>query len=104
MKTAHVAWHMTCERICRAGYMATKIKMLTLLQERRGYAELTNRLPVLRPGVLFLMKLRARTAQKSDPKRRISIVVDTNGNANVPLPIKINHIGPASHALRAFVR
>lgn len=84
--------------------MATRIKMLTLLQERRGYADITNRLPVPRPGVLFLMKLRARRAQKAARKRRFSISVDTNGNANVPLPIKINHISPASEALRSFVR
>jgi hypothetical protein len=92
---------MTCERIQRAGYMATKMKMLTLLQERRGYTDLTNRLPVPRPGVLFLMKLRARTAQKSAPQRRISIAVDPNDNANVPLPVKINHISPASQGLCA---
>lgn len=84
--------------------MAIKIKMLTLLQERKGYAEVTNRLPAPKPGVLFLMKLRARTNQNAAPKRRLSITVEANGNANTPLPIKINHVNPALSALHLFVR
>lgn len=83
--------------------MAMKIKMLTLLQEKRGYDQVTNRLPAPRPGVLFLMKLRARPTQNSAPKRRLSIAVEMSSTASVPLPVKINHINPATSALRVFV-
>lgn len=84
--------------------MPTKIKMLTLLQEKRGYAQITNRVPVPRPGVLFLMKLRARTAQTAIPRRRLAITVDANGNGNTPLPIKINHINPAAQSFSVVAR
>jgi hypothetical protein len=76
--------------------MANKVKMLTLLQERRGYAKIMDRTPSPKPGVLFLMKLRARATHNNAPKRRLSILVDTSENANTPLPIKIVHLNPAS--------
>ena len=84
--------------------MAMKIKMLTLLEEQRGYARITNRLPAPQPGVLYLMKLRARTTQNCAPKRRLSITVETSSTPAVPLPVKIIHVDPAAKALRVFVR
>ena len=84
--------------------MAMKIKMLTLLQEQRGYAEVTNRNPASQPGVLFLMKLRARAAQKAGPKRRLSIIVESHKSPAVPLPVKINHVNPISATVQLFRR
>jgi len=84
--------------------MAMKIKMLTLLQEQRGYAQVTDRLPAPQPGVLFLMKLRARTAPTASPRRRLSIVVETAKTPATPLPVKINHVSPNSAAVQVFAR
>jgi hypothetical protein len=83
--------------------MAMKMKMLTLLQEERGYARITNRLPAPRPGVLYLMKLRARMSQKAAPQRRLSITVEDGNTPAVPLPVRIIHVDPAAKALRVFV-
>ena len=77
-----------------------KIKMLTLLQEQKGYAQVTNRLPAPRPGVLYLMKLRERSAQTTVPLRRLSIAVECNQGPTAPLPVKINHVNRTSATLR----
>ncbi|HMP83505.1 MAG TPA: hypothetical protein PKA41_12465 [Verrucomicrobiota bacterium] len=81
-----------------------KIKMLTLLQEQRSHARVTNRLPAPQPGVLFLMKLRERITQSAAPRKRLSIVVEMNNNPATPLPVKIHHVHPASASLRVFAR
>ena len=72
--------------------MANKMKMLTLLQEARGYAQLSYRHPAPRPNVLFLMKLRAQAARPAAPRRRLAISVTSGGGVNVPLPVKITHL------------
>jgi hypothetical protein len=84
--------------------MPNKIKMLTLLQEKRGYAQITNRVPVPRPGVLFLMKLRARSAETTVPRRRLAITVDANHSTETPLPIKINHVNRAAQSFSVLAR
>lgn len=84
--------------------MPKKIKMLTLLQEKRGYAQITDRVPVPRPGVLFLMKLRARTPETAIPKRRFAIAVNANDNVSTPLPVKINHVNPAAQSFSVVAR
>lgn len=82
--------------------MANKMKMLTLLQEMRGYAQITNRRPAPRPSVLFLMKLRAETSRSSSPRRRLAISVTSSGGVNMPLPVKITHVKPEDRASRVY--
>lgn len=72
--------------------MATKIKLLKLLQEVRGHALITNRRPSPRQPTLYLMQMRERAAQVQSPKRRLAVMTDLEDKANTPLPIKINHI------------
>lgn len=84
--------------------MANKMKMLTLLQEARGYNQITNRRPAPRPSVLYLVKLREQTSQASAPKRRLVISMDARNEAGIPLPIKINHIKPETRGTRLVVR
>ena len=74
--------------------MANKAKLMRLLQEVRGYAQITNRRPAPRPSVLYLMQLRGRNAQANAPKRRLIVVTETRENATTPLPIKITHLKP----------
>ncbi len=72
--------------------MATKIKVLKMLQEVRGYAQITNRRPTPRLPLLYLMQLRAHPAPPDLPRHRLTIETDARAFANGPLPIKINHI------------
>ena len=72
--------------------MATKIKLMRLLQEVRGHAQITNRRPAPRQTALYLMQLRGRASEIHSPKRRLAVTTDSNESANHPLPIKIHHI------------
>jgi len=72
--------------------MAIKMKLMRLLQEVRGHAQITNRRPSPRQPTLYLMQLRERSAQVQTPKRRLSVATDFKDSANTPLPIKINHV------------
>lgn len=80
--------------------MANKMKMLTLLQEMRGYAQVTNRQSAPRPSVLFLMKMRAQSIRASAPRRRLAISVTAGSSVNVPLPVKITHLKPQKREAR----
>jgi len=73
--------------------MATKIKLLKMLQEVKGLAQITNRRPAPRPPLIYLMQLRSQNAVTQQPKRRLAIEKDAD-SAHVPLPIKIHHIQP----------
>ncbi len=69
--------------------MATKMKLLKMLQEVKGMAQITNRRPAPRPPLLYLMQLRSQGAQTSTPRQRVAIEAAA---IPAPLPIKINHI------------
>lgn len=84
--------------------MATKIKLIKLLQEVRGHALITNRRPVPRQPTLCLMQMRERAAQVQSPKRRLAVMTDFKGNANTPSPIKINHIQVDESAISMVLR
>jgi hypothetical protein len=83
--------------------MATKLKLMKLLQEVRGHAQITNRRPVPRQPTLYLMQLSERAAQASTPKRRLAVATDSNDNVDTPLLIKINHIQAGESALPMVV-
>jgi hypothetical protein len=74
--------------------MATKVRLMKLIEEVRGYAQITNRRPAPRPPVLYLMELRAHAAQNDIPRRRLDVATDARENPTRPLPIKITHISP----------
>ncbi len=69
--------------------MATKMKLLKMLQESKGLAQITNRKPAPRPPLLYLMQLRSQSNQAITPRRRLTIETEA---LRAPLPIKINHI------------
>ena len=76
--------------------MATKMKLLKMLQEAKGLAQITNRKPAPRPPLLYLMQLRSHSHQAVTPRRRLTI--ETEGLC-APLPIKINHVKTDKPAL-----
>ena len=65
--------------------MATKIKMLKLLQEADAMAEIDRRPP--KPA-LYMMHIRPRNHQPSLPKRKLPFRIDPEDYAE-PVPVKI---------------
>jgi hypothetical protein len=84
--------------------MATKMKLMKLLQEVRGRAQITNRRPSPRQPTLYLMQLRERSAQVQSPKRRLAVATDFKDSANTPLPIKINHVQTDESSISMVLR
>ncbi len=80
---------MNCNGHARTAHMATKMKLIKMLQEVKGLAQITNRKPAPRPPFLYLVQLRAQAAQAETPRRRLTVAAEA---VHPPLPIKINHI------------
>lgn len=76
--------------------MAKKVLLMKLLQEIRGYDQIANRRPAARPPAFYLMQLRKRQMQAhlSMPPQRLAITTDWQSNAEVALPVRINHLEP----------
>ena len=74
--------------------MATKVKLMKLLQEIRGLSELTRRHPATKPSALYLMQLRYHLTEASHTKRRLIITVDMKDSAAFPHPVKITYVNP----------
>ena len=69
--------------------MATKMKLIKMLQEVKGIAQITNRKPAPRPPFLYLVQLRSQSGPAETPRRRLAIEAEA---LRPPLPIKIDHI------------
>ena len=74
--------------------MAAKVKLMKLLQEIRGLAEITARRPQPRAPGLFLIQLRSHLMQTTHPMRK-KIAVDTLEEVDIPAPVKITHLSGA---------
>ena len=72
--------------------MATKVKLMKLLQEMRGLAELNRRHPAPRPSALYLLQLRTHMAETSQSRRRLLVKIDLKESLDLPHPVKINHL------------
>jgi hypothetical protein len=72
--------------------MATKMKIMKLLQEIRGFAQLTYRQPHDRQPGLFLIQLRSHLQNATAPRRRLIIPVDHQDPPDIPHPVKIVHL------------
>ena len=79
--------------------MAMKIKMLKLLTEYRGYAQVTNRRPMPRPPGLFLMQLREHLTETTAQKRKLVVTGENHAVAETPLQIKIHYVRAGSLAM-----
>ena len=72
--------------------MATKDKLMRLLQEVRGLAEINRRTPAAKPSSLFLMQLRSHLTDANRPRHRLIIAGDIGEAAHFPTPVKITHL------------
>jgi hypothetical protein len=75
--------------------MAAKIKIMKMLQEIRGLAEVTNRRPVPKQPGLFIIQLRSHVHQTTQTRRKQTISIDVIEAAEIAHPVKIRHVyGP----------
>jgi hypothetical protein len=75
--------------------MAAKIRMLKLLQEIRGFAEIAKRRPSPRSPGLVLMEMRSHVVQATLPKRKLSVQMDLQDRLDISRPVRINHVKQA---------
>ena len=75
--------------------MAKKVILMKLLQEIRGYANVTNRRPTPAAPMLYLMQLRRRNAHADgrvpQAPQRLAITAHWQNPSEAPSPIKIHH-------------
>jgi hypothetical protein len=72
--------------------MATKVRMMKLLQEIKGLAQLSSRRPVPKASGLFLLQMRQHMASATHPRRKLVIPVDLQNLPDIPNPVKITHV------------
>lgn len=82
--------------------MATKVKMLKLLQEIQGYAQITNRRPHQKSPGLFLVQ--ARSSSNGRSRRRLTIPVDMQDPPDIPTRVRITHLTLGSEPQLADLR
>ena len=75
--------------------MAAKVKMLKLLQEIRGFAQVTNRRPPPRFPGLTLTSIRAAAERENPRRRKLSVAFDKQTQPDTPHRVKINHVKPS---------
>jgi hypothetical protein len=76
----------------RVNAMATKMKMMKLLQEIRGFAEFPRRPQLPKPNALYLMQLRSHVARTTPARRRLIIAIDTSEQHGFPETVRIQHL------------
>ena len=82
---------MTCEEALSIEHMATKMKMMKLLQEIRGMAQFTQRRPQSKAPGLFFLQLRSHVNLTSS-RRRWVVPIQMHEMPDIPNPVKITFI------------
>jgi hypothetical protein len=72
--------------------MATKVKLMKLLQEIRGLAQINQRRPQNKPSGLYLLQLRSHMGQTTAVRRRLKIPIQLHEPPDIPNPVKITFI------------
>jgi hypothetical protein len=74
--------------------MATKVKLMKLLQEIRGLAQISQRRAQSKPPGLFLLQLRSHLNDSAPRRRRLMVPIQMHENPDIPNPVKITFIKP----------
>lgn len=72
--------------------MAARMKILRLIQETRGLAEVASRRPTPRRTGLFAIELRAHLRQTAAQKQKRFVRIDQLDWPDIPHPVKIKHL------------
>ena len=75
---------------CGIAGMAKKANLARQWQEVIGQAEVTDRQPSAPAAALYLMQLRAAARKISPPRRRVTVALEDEADAEKPHPVKIN--------------
>jgi len=84
--------------------MAMRLKMIKMISEYAGYAQVTNRRPTPKRPLLYLIQLRAHNAHSTTEKRRLTVESAGQAAINAPLPVKINIVQAGNHAFPVVIR
>jgi hypothetical protein len=76
--------------------MAARMKLMKLMQEFRGFADITNRHPQPKQPGLFLMQLRFHLLQTTSARRKRSITIEMLEQPDIPYPVHIQHLQPVT--------
>ena len=76
--------------------MAARMKLMKLMQEFRGFADITNRHPQPKQPGLFLMQLRSHLLQTTSARRKRSITIEMLEQPDIPHPVQIQHLQPVA--------
>ncbi len=68
---------------------------MKLLQEMKGFAEISNRRPQSRSSSLFMLQPRSPSLRAAPPKRKRTITIDVQDRPDIPNPVKITHLRPS---------
>jgi hypothetical protein len=83
-------WHVNCIHLFRNERMATRMNMMKLLQEVRGFAEFTNQHPAARQIGPLMLPLYWSKTRNPCAKRTLRIIVQDP--PDIPNPVKITYI------------
>jgi len=72
--------------------MATRMKLMKFLQEVRGLAQVTNRLPPPRSATAIALQARILNVRGPKNERKRTIRIDMQTAADIPHPVKIVHL------------
>jgi hypothetical protein len=74
--------------------MATRIKMLKLLQEVRGFAQFTHRPTEPRPAGPLLLDFRTSMRRRAAARRKLAIQIEMQELPDIPHPVPITFLSP----------
>ena len=72
--------------------MATRIRMMKLLQETQGLAEVTNRRPPTRSTAALVLQIRQPLFRRPKDKQKRIIRIVIQDPPDIPHPVKIRHL------------
>jgi hypothetical protein len=81
--------------------MATRIKLMKLLQEMQGFADMSSRRPQTRRPGLFLLQMRSHIHRTTLSSRKRTLTVEMQDRPDIPNPVKIVHLAGNTHAAPA---
>ena len=74
--------------------MATKINLMKMLQEMRGFSEIAQRYPSPKSPALYAIQLRSHLYETRRPKRKLIVAIDLAPTPDIPDAVKITHLSP----------
>ena len=75
--------------------MATRIKMLKLLQEVRGFTQFAQRPPETKPAGPLLLDFQGAMRRRAASRRKWTIKIEMQEPVDIPHPVPITYLSPS---------